>query len=1129
MDEIGIAASPARRRGRRPLYAFAFSVLVAALCLGVSGGVDAATVAPGFTDSIVFSGLTNPTAVRFAPDGKVFVAEKGGKIKVFDNLSDTTPSTYADLGKEVHNYWDRGLLGLAIDPGWPANPYVYALYAYDASIGGAASRWNDACPSPPGPTTDGCVTSGRLSRLSAGADSRGQVLADGVVGFWRLGEGSGTTAADETGANPGTYQGGPTLGVAGALLSNPNTAASFNGSTQYVNVPSSSSLNVSTGVTVEAWAKPASMPGLGNSGTIAMKATDPPYAYWLQVTDNDRAKFGVGVGGVNRPISAGGVVSTGSWYHLVGTYDGSIERLYVNGLLVASQALAGAVDIVAGNFRIGTTRATEWFNGAIDEVAVYNRALTPAQVQAHYLAGSQAITERVLIEDWCQQYPSHTVGDLRFGSDGALYVSGGEGANFNLADYGQGGGSTGSPTPKNPCGDPPAGIGGSETPPSAEGGSLRSQDVRTTGDPTGLDGALLRVDPATGAASAGNPLGGSADANTRRIIAYGFRNPFRFTFRPGTNEIWIGDVGSGTWEEINRDATPGTAANFGWPCYEGTPRSIEFDSLDLTLCENLYTAPAGTATDPYYAYNHFAKVVATDACPTGGSSITGLSFYNGTVFPGTYQGALFFGDYTRSCIWVMMPGANGLPDPTNIKMVASGAPVVDLQQGPDGLLYWANLIDGTIHQLRAVGSNSPPTAVATATSPTTGNVPLTVSFDGSGSSDPDGDALTYAWDLDGDGQYDDSAVQKPSFVYTVGGTYNVRLKVTDSAGGSSVSQPIVVTANNTPPTASIDTPVSTTQWKVGDTINFSGSATDAEDATVSASGYTWTLIVHHCWQYDPTNCHTHTIQTFNGVKSGNFAAPDHEYPAYLELLLTVADSGGLTDTKSVRLDPQTAQVNFASSPSGLQLVAGSSSGTTPFVRTLILNSISSVSATTPQTVNGNSFAFSSWSDGGAQSHNITVNGPATYTATYTAAASTTAFPTGAVVQTGSLAGGSFASLAADDDQFFSVNAAPNRISQWYASFTGIPRSLGNLRVTYSGGATAPCPQTVSIYRWRDAAWVQLDARTVEAETLIANLAPPDPASDYVSAAGELRVQVRCRGSSKGFATTADLLKIAFVA
>src|SRR5438128_9340142 len=135
--------------------------------------VEGATLPAGFTESTVFSGLTNPTAVRFSPDGRVFVAEKSGLIKVFTNLSNTTPTVFHDLRTNVHNYWDRGLLGLALHPNFPSTPYVYVLYTLDAAIGGTPPRWgsfggsSDSCPDPPGGNTDGCVVAGRVSRLTA--------------------------------------------------------------------------------------------------------------------------------------------------------------------------------------------------------------------------------------------------------------------------------------------------------------------------------------------------------------------------------------------------------------------------------------------------------------------------------------------------------------------------------------------------------------------------------------------------------------------------------------------------------------------------------------------------------------------------------------------------------------------------------------------------------------------------------------------------------------------------------------------------------------------------------------------------------------------------------------------------
>ena len=86
----------------------------------------------------VFSGLTNPTVVRFASDGRVFVAEKSGLIKVFDSRRDPTPTVFADLRTNVHNFWDRGLLGMALHPNFPTVPYVYVSYTYDHDLGDPA-------------------------------------------------------------------------------------------------------------------------------------------------------------------------------------------------------------------------------------------------------------------------------------------------------------------------------------------------------------------------------------------------------------------------------------------------------------------------------------------------------------------------------------------------------------------------------------------------------------------------------------------------------------------------------------------------------------------------------------------------------------------------------------------------------------------------------------------------------------------------------------------------------------------------------------------------------------------------------------------------------------------------------
>ena len=125
-------------RARRPV-SFVGALLIVAALLPVSAtpvAAAGATVPAGFADETVWDNLDHPMAIAFAPDGKIFVAEKRGTIRVYDSLTDQTPSTFADLSVNVDNYWDRGLMGLAIDPSYSSgNPYVYVLYTYNHILG----------------------------------------------------------------------------------------------------------------------------------------------------------------------------------------------------------------------------------------------------------------------------------------------------------------------------------------------------------------------------------------------------------------------------------------------------------------------------------------------------------------------------------------------------------------------------------------------------------------------------------------------------------------------------------------------------------------------------------------------------------------------------------------------------------------------------------------------------------------------------------------------------------------------------------------------------------------------------------------------------------------------------------
>ena len=250
-------------------------------------------------------------------------------------------------------------------------------------------------------------------------------------------------------------------------------------------------------------------------------------------------------------------------------------------------------------------------------------------------SGDVASSEDPLVEDWCQQFSSHSIGELGFGPEGALFASGGDGASFDTSDYGQ----FGWPH-KNQCGDPPGGEGLRRTAPKAARCapwiSSPSNPLNPTGDPTGLSGTVIRIDPDTGEGRPDNPLASSQIPNERRIVAFGFRNPFRFAIDPRSKQVYVDNVGASTDEEIDRVPLGATSAyDSGWPCFEGLERRPGFENLDLSLCESLYANPGSTA-EPFYYYSHESGVSPDDHCPNeNGSAITGSTVYEAGKFPGS--------------------------------------------------------------------------------------------------------------------------------------------------------------------------------------------------------------------------------------------------------------------------------------------------------------------------------------------------------------------------------------------------------------------------------------------------------------------------------------------------------------
>jgi glucose/arabinose dehydrogenase len=587
-----------------------------------------------------------------------------------------------------------------------------------------------------------------------------------------------------------------------------------------------------------------------------------------------------------------------------------------------------------------------------------------------------ATEEKALIEDWCQQDSSHSIGGLQFGPEGALFASGGEGASFIQPDYGQ----YGWPH-VNQCGDPPE-----------EGGSLRSQDLLTPApaDPTGLDGTLIRVDPDSGEGMPGNPLyGKSADKNEKRIIAYGFRNPFRFAIDAENEEVYVNNVGNGTWEEIDRfGLSPATPYNSGWPCYEGDYRNDWFENLHLDRCEALYKEPS-RVSEPFYSYNHYAPAVPGDDCPQEyGSAITGAAIYPGGGFPAEYDGALFFADSVRGCIYVIRDGGavGGLDTDTARPFLTDGGPYTgaDLEMGPDGNLYYLSLYgDEALHRI----SYEPTLPIAKVSADKEwGGLPLTVTFDAGASVDPIGDGLTYAWDLDGNGSFETSGGTNPKLTreYKTAVNRTVSVRVEGSNGQTSTAA-IKIYPGDSPPAVSIDSPAASQTWGVGQEIAFSGSALANPESgagtPIPASGLSWRTKVLHC-PVGEEHCHAHPLPDFNETASGVLTAPDHDLPSRLRLELTATDSRGLSATKTLEIYPRIVTLKATSNPVGATLGIGATSGTGSVSIELIEGASATLSAAETVQVGAVTYGFDHWSDGGSRVHPVLAGSSADYTAFY---------------------------------------------------------------------------------------------------------------------------------------------------
>jgi glucose/arabinose dehydrogenase len=578
-------------------------------------------------------------------------------------------------------------------------------------------------------------------------------------------------------------------------------------------------------------------------------------------------------------------------------------------------------------------------------VCEMNTANSPVNRVSRFVLGANNVidpaSEVILVDNIPSTDGRHNAGDLHFGKDDYLYVSVGDG----YCDYA---GNSG-------C----ANLNDA----SRDQNVLLGKILRIT-----RDGDIPPGNPFTGTQAARCNVTGVIQSNRKcqETFAWGLRNPWRIAFDPNASgtRFFINDVGESHWEEIDLGVS---GADYGWNVREGPCARDSYT--------NCGPPPVGM-TNPIFSYDHTA----------GCSSVTGGAFVPLGAWPAQYDDVYLHGDFTCGKIFALKPSGGSYSE----SEFATGLGVNSMTGmifGPDGAgqsLYYMTWASSPTegHQVRKISftgtANRSPTAGITA-DPTYGALPLDVNFNGTSSTDPDGDPLTFEWDF-GDGSPHGSGATT-THRYTSAGTYSATVIVRDNRGGQD-SRSIRIDAGNTPPIPQIDSPAPGARFSVGEQVTLTGSATDAQEGQLADSRLTWTVERHH-------DTHMHP---FLPPTSGNdipIVGPQPEdltatNTSYLEILLTATDSNGLSRTISQDFRPKLVDLTFASDPPGLHVDVNEVEMTGPQTVTSWEAWQLTLSAQEQTDATGQLWRFYSWSDGGTASHAITTPAAATtYTAKFT--------------------------------------------------------------------------------------------------------------------------------------------------
>lgn len=378
-----------------------------------------------------------------------------------------------------------------------------------------------------------------------------------------------------------------------------------------------------------------------------------------------------------------------------------------------------------------------------------------------------------------------------------------------------------------------------------------------------INGKILRVN-SDGSIPSDNPFAGQQNRRGE-IFCYGLRNPWRFTFDSVNGTLFIGDVGQNTFEEVNIGRRGG---NYGWPNAEGNSNNSNF-------------------INPIFTYNHNG----------GSASITGGISYRGNSFPDEFKGAYFYGDFVLGFIrYIKLSSSNAVISDNEFSPDAGS--VVHMTQGPDGAIYYALIGESQVRKIQFGSGNNSTPVVRISSNTRSGLLPLTVNFSADGSFDPDGDPLTFRWQF-GDGTTANG--RQVNHTYRTAQNFNARLVVSDSHGAQTTSRIIKIFAGDRPPVPQITSPIAGTKVRSGQTVRFSGRATDPDEGLLDASHFTWTVVLHH-------NDHTHPfLGPLRGVASGSFTIPANDHTdgrVSYRIRLKATDSRGLAVFRSIDIPRQ---------------------------------------------------------------------------------------------------------------------------------------------------------------------------------------------------------------------------------